>query len=340
MNPLTWQGKAIPNVGREKIVDCKGPAEIGKEMRLARQTVSNIIDNFVRKGQVTAGEGGNRTRLARTDDVNYYVEYCKKVQPSIYSCEIQRKLVKNNVCLQQNVPPCSSIARSLKQDLGYSSKKLSIIPRESLTPENETRLNQYLAVCTRIDPRTMHFFDECSVVKTTGNRNYRNSTIGCPALEVQQYATNATFTVNLLHNMVGIGHVNLLLGPSNGLELLNFFAEALQEEDIFGNPFLKDGDTVIVDSCSFHHARHVEPVLRNMLAACRVNLIYQPPYHPQFNTCKFCFRQLKGWRRKHSQFVETHTEIAIFHVLSIIVSAMSRNFFKHCSYMRLIVVKM
>ena len=335
MNPLTWQGKAIPNVVRERIVDCwlegKGPAEIGKEMRLARQTVSNIIDNFVRKGQVTAGEGGNRTRLARTDDVNYYVEYCKKVQPSIYSSEIQRKLVENNACLQQNVPSCSSIARSLKQDLGYSSKKLSIIPRESLTPENETRLNQYLAVCTSIDPRTMHFFDECSVVKTTGNRNYGNSTIGCLAVEVQRYATNATFTVNLLHNMVGIGHVNLLPGPSNGLELLNFFAEALQE-DIFGNPLLKDGDTVIVDNCGFHHARHVEPVLRNMLAACRVNLIYQPPYHPQFNTCEFCFRQLKGWLRKHSQLVETHTEIAIFHVLSIITSAMSRNFFKHCSY--------
>jgi len=78
-------------------------------MRLARQTVSNIIANFVRKGHVAAGEGGNRTSLARTDDVNYYVEYCKKVQPSIDSSEIQRKLVENNVCLQQNVPSRSSI---------------------------------------------------------------------------------------------------------------------------------------------------------------------------------------------------------------------------------------
>ena len=75
------------------------------------------------------------------------------------------------------------------------------------------------------------------MVKTTGNRNYGNSTIGRPALEVQRYASTATLTVNLLHNMFGIGHVNLLPGPSNGLELLNFFAEALQEEDILETPF-------------------------------------------------------------------------------------------------------
>jgi len=69
----------------------------------------------------------------------------------------------------------------------------------------------------------------------------------------------------LLHSIFGIDHVNILTGPSNGLELLNFFAEALQEQDIFGNPLLKQGDLVIMDNCGFHHAHHVEPVLRNML---------------------------------------------------------------------------
>ena len=97
--------------------------------------------------------------------------------------------------------------------------------------------------------------------------------------------------------MYGVGHVNLVPGPSNGLELLNFFAEALQEE-MFGNPPLKDGDTVIMDNCGFHHAGHVQPVLRNMLAICGASLIYQPPYHSQYNTCELCFRHLKGWLHK------------------------------------------
>ena len=336
MNPFTRQGKALPNNVREKIVDDwlqgKGPTEIGKELKLDKQTVSSIVDNFVRKGHVEAGKGGNKIRSARTDDVIYYAEYCKQTQPSNYGSEIQRRMVENNVCLAQNVPSRSAISRILTQDLGYSFKKVSAIPQESLTPDAEARLIQYLTVCAGIDPTTMHFFDECSVVKTSGKRHYGNSPVGQPALEVQRYASNATFTVNLLHNMYGVGHVNLLPGPSNGLELLNFFAEALQEEDLFGNPLLKDGDTVIMDNCGFHHARHVEPVLRNMLAIRRVSLIYQPPYHPQYNTCELCFRHLKGWLRKHSQFAQSHTDIAIFHGLSTITAGISKNFFKLCGY--------
>jgi len=52
MNPFIRQCKALPNNVREKIEDDwlqgKGPTEIGKEPRLDKQTVSSIVDNFVR----------------------------------------------------------------------------------------------------------------------------------------------------------------------------------------------------------------------------------------------------------------------------------------------------
>ena len=82
MNPFTRQGKALPNNVWEKTVDDwlqdKGPTEIGKELKLDRQTVSSIVDNFVLKGHVKAGKGGNIICSARTDDVIYYAEYCKQ----------------------------------------------------------------------------------------------------------------------------------------------------------------------------------------------------------------------------------------------------------------------
>ena len=175
----------------------------------------------------------------------------------------------------------------------------------------------------------MHFFDECSVVKTTGNRHYGHASIGTNATEIQRYASNATYTVNLLHNVYGVGHVNIVPGPSNGLELLQFFAEALDEQDAFDNPVLKDGDLVVMDNCGFHHARHVEPMLRDMLPNHGITLVYQ-----QYNTCEMCFRHLKGFLRKFSKLAEDleHTEIAIFHGLSETTQSMSRNFFKYCGY--------
>ncbi|XP_028391075.1 uncharacterized protein LOC114515952 [Dendronephthya gigantea] len=336
LNPFTKQGQALPIEVRNRIIflwhEGQSPSQIGFNLNLKRQTVSNIINNFVTRGSAEALKGRRQQRNSRTDDVCVHIEFCKQARPSMYAKEIQQSLVENNICLPQNVPSQSSVSRCVKSDLGYSYKRLKVIPRESLTPQAQDLLENYLAAVCGVNIRTMHFFDECSVVKTTGNRHYGHSCLGTRALEVQRYASNATYTVNLLHNVYGVGHVNILPGPSNGLELLNFFAEAIEEEDFYGNPILKDGDTIIMDNCGFHHARHVEPVLRHMLEDRGLRLIYQPPYHPEYNTCEMCFRHLKGVLRKHSRLAEEHTEIAILHGLSEITDSMSRNFFKYCGY--------
>ena len=77
MIPFPMQSKAVSSSGRQKTIDSwlegKGPSQIGKVLRLQKQTITNIVDYFVR--------GGNaETRLARTDDVNIYVEYCKNIR--------------------------------------------------------------------------------------------------------------------------------------------------------------------------------------------------------------------------------------------------------------------
>ena len=241
-------------------------------------------------------------------------------------------MIKNLVCLAETVPSRASISRALNKDLGYSYKRLHKIARESLTPENELKLVEYLAICANKDPRTMHFFDEASVIKTTGNRNYGHSALGSGPIEIQRYAWNATFTVNLLHSIIGIQHVNILVGASNGIELLNFFAEVLDEVDAFGNPLLKRGYTVIMDNCGFHHGVMTEPVLRRMLADHGVDLLYQPPYHPVYNTCEMCFGFMKRWLRQHSEYAEKHTEIAILDALSYVTQDTSKNFFRKCGY--------
>ena len=81
MNPFTRQRKALPNNVREKIEDDywhKIKANRNRKRAETRQTVSSIVDNFVRKGHVEAGKGGNKIRYARTDDVINYAEYCKQ----------------------------------------------------------------------------------------------------------------------------------------------------------------------------------------------------------------------------------------------------------------------
>lgn len=338
-NYFTRQGKAIPVNVREAIVDkwLNGSQlfEIAQQLNLNRKTVANIVDRYLQTRNVEPGVGGNRSRTARTDDAILYTEFCKSKKPTMSAEEIQKQLVENDVVLQANVPSQASISRVLTQDLGYSYKKIRNIPQESLTDDAQRKLEEYLAVCSTCDATKLHFFDECSVVKTTGNRSYGHTAVGRIACEIQRYASNATYTVNLLHSIFGVSHVNILHGASNGLELLNFFGEALLQEDIFGNPLLKQGDYVVMDNCGFHHAHHVQPVLTDMLQLSGITLLYQPPYHPVYNTCEFCFRFLKSWLRKNTELAERQTVVAIYDALSRITPAMSRNFFRHCGYVEL-----
>ena len=51
-------------------------------------------------------------------------------KPSTYAKEIQQQLQNDGVCLPENIPSKSAISRILNSDLGYSYKKVSVVPLE------------------------------------------------------------------------------------------------------------------------------------------------------------------------------------------------------------------
>ena len=126
------------------------------------------------------------------------------MKPSIYPYEIRQKLVENRVCLAENTPPNASVSRILRDDLGYSYKKIRQIPAEKNRPDIQEKLDRYLAEICSVEANRLHFFYESSVVVTGGNRKRGHSAIGKPAFEMQRYASNATFTLNLLHSIHGV----------------------------------------------------------------------------------------------------------------------------------------
>lgn len=91
-------------------------------------------------------------------------------------------------------------------------------------------------------------------MKTSGNRIHGSAPLGVPAFEVQRHASNTNYTLNLMYSITRVDFFNILDGPSNGMELLNFFDEALQLEREGGSTVLERGDCVIMDNCGFHHA--------------------------------------------------------------------------------------
>ena len=162
-------------------------------------------------------------RTARTNDVITYVEHLKTNKPSIHGKEMQQELQRNYVCLPENVPSRSSISRILKTDIGWSYKQISQIPRERERSDVMEKVENYIADISGKDCNRLHFFDESSVVVTSGKKRRGHSAIGIPAMEVPRYASNATYSVNLLHNIHGVSHFNVLRGPSKRFGIAEFF---------------------------------------------------------------------------------------------------------------------
>ena len=113
------------------------------------------------------------------------------------------------------------------------------LPTDSLSDVNINYKDYFLDQIAQLDCTTLHFFDESGVKITSGNHVYGNSYIGEPAIEV---ASNANYTLNLLHSIQGVDYYNILRGASNGMEMLNFFDEALAVERADGSPILELGD--------------------------------------------------------------------------------------------------
>ena len=236
------------------------------------------------------------------------------------ACEIQQELVAINAC---RIPAESTINRVLRERLGYTCKKIQVIPRESEREDVKRKLIDFMEVMANTDTTTLHFLDESSVVRTSGNRLYGHSAHGKPAYEVQRYASNANFTVNLLHSIFGVDHFNILRGPSNQLELIHFIEQCLQQRDFYDNPKIKRGDTIVMDNCGMHHGRLATELLDDLANLYGFRVIYQPPYSPDFNTCEYCFRNMKCYLRQNIDFTELFTELAISFAIDTITPEFS-----------------
>ena len=129
------------------------------------------------------------------------------------SSELQQRLLLDGIVHPVDLPSKQAISR---EDLVMTKKKIQQVPLEAKNPINVEHTNFFLDQVSDLPSTTIHFFDESSVVKTTMNSRYGNAPLGEPAYEVQRYASNANFTINLLHSMQVIDYVNVIDSASNG----------------------------------------------------------------------------------------------------------------------------
>lgn len=329
-------GRRNSRLLRERVLDLNhqgfSQRRIAQEVRSSRHFVNNVLLEYdiTNSNQPPAKKHKGRTVLS--PDACECIEVEKLCKPSVYAAELQNRLVFDGIVHPLDIPHRATIGHYLKKDLLMTKKKIHSLPSEANTRAIEEYTDFYLDQISNLNTSSLHFFDESSVTKTTMNRRYGNAPIGTPAFEIQRWASNANYTINLMHSCLGVDYVNVIEGASNGNELLFFFEEAVEITRPNGSVLLERNDTVIMDNCPFHHGRFTEMALRYMLADYGVNLIFQPPYSPHLNTCELCFHQVKAFLNQNQILADNETEIAIYQACSRISPENSTAYFRHCGY--------
>ena len=129
--------------------------------------------------------------------------------------------------------------------------------------------DDYTIFISNANPNTLHFFNESSVVRTTGNIYYGSSAKGSSTFQLQKYASNVNYTINLLHSKSGLDYFNVVDGASNSMKLIQIFADVVDvNNDKIANgfqPLFIPGNVIMMDNFAFHHCNMVNNYLPQLL---------------------------------------------------------------------------
>jgi hypothetical protein len=220
-----------------------------------------------------------------------------KVQRGLFTLkEICAEL--NDIDDVEESVPLSTISRSLqKLPLGkvYTRKKITHITKEKFTRENMIYTQLFLNYVNSKKPYTLKFFDEAGIkTPDIGTRYYGHAPIGERCIEVIRKCQCLNFTLKALTSLYdGLAYFNVIDGPTNTAQFINFFDEVCQNTSpATDRPLLECGDTVIMDNFSCHHYDGGE-ILEDLLDEMGIELLYTPIYSPDLNPAENVYSKSK-----------------------------------------------
>jgi transposase len=93
-------------------------------------------------------------------------------------------------------------------------------------------------------------------------------------------------------------------------------------------PTLRPGDIVVMDNLSVHKVQGIDA----MVTAAGAQLIYLPPYSPDWSPIEPCWAKIKARLRGMKARSREALDQALTHIIQRISTSDSRGWFHHCGY--------
>ena len=160
-------GKPYPQV--ENVLDLHNNGlsigQISNQARVSTGFITKVIKEYNEHNYSAPRRAlSGRKESVLAENVRSYLEVEKLCKPSSCSDDLQRRLLLDGVCLPGEIPSNASVRRVFNKELIMTKKKITQVPLESTEGRNVDSQNAFLAEISRLDPSSLHFFDEASMI--------------------------------------------------------------------------------------------------------------------------------------------------------------------------------
>ncbi len=176
-------------------------------------------------------------------------------------------------------------------------------------------------VISSIEPDRLVFVDECSTNTSLAHLyGWARKGERAPQKTPRNWGKNITLLSSMSKEQ-GMGASLVVEGSTNGTVFQTYLEDVLC-------PTLKRGQVVVMDNLSAHKAERV----RDLIEGEGCELIYLPPYSPDFNPIEGAFSKLKSYLRAACARSQDTLMEVIGKALSTISISDALGYFEHCGY--------
>lgn len=200
------------------------------------------------------------------------------------------------------------------------AKKKSFKPIEQDRQDVQEKRRIFEKTLANIEPERLVFIDEsgCNIAMTMA---HARAPAGERVAEKRptNWGQNITIVGAIRPDRVLCHQV--LQGSMNKVRFIDFVENTLC-------PRLEAGNVVILDNLRAHHATEVRMAIEKRGA----EVIYQPPYSPEYNPIELCWSFIKGWLRRLAKRTEVELRRAIRTTFLRVKTAQLKAWFAHCGW--------
>jgi transposase len=171
-----------------------------------------------------------------------------------------------------------------------------------------------------VDEKRLKFVDESGVTLAL-TRLFGRAPVGMRAVGSvpQNYGQNVTLLGAL--SLTGMQALMTIEGPTDGDVFRVFVTQVLC-------PTLCPGDMVVMDNLGAHRVAGI----REAIEGCGAQLLYLPPYSPDFSPIEQCWAKLKTYLRGIGARTRRKLARAIKRAVLTITAGDAHSWFTHCGY--------